>query len=187
MILLLIGPQGSGKGTEGKLLSEALNLPLIGVGELLRDTPTDHPKYALIKQQMQKGVLVDYETTAAIIKERVAMSDCTQGYILDGWLRVLDELDFFNPHPDVVLYFNIPLEESIKRIAGRRIKDNLVIREDDNEEVVLKRQEIFNKETIPVIDMYRKKGKLVEIDAVGTINDVHLRALKALEINQSKS
>ena len=187
MILLLIGPQGSGKGTEGKLLSEALNLPLIGVGELLRDTPTNHPKYPLIKQQMQKGLLVDYETTATIIKERIAMPDCAQGYILDGWLRVLDELNFFNPNFDFVLYFNIPLEESLKRIAGRRIKDNLVIREDDNEEVVLKRQQIFNKETIPVINMYRKNGKLVEIDAVGTINDVHLRALKALEISQSKS
>lgn len=208
MIILLIGPQGSGKGTEGKLLSEALSLPLIGVGELLRSIPSNHAKYSLVKQQMEKGILVDYETTALVIDERVAKPDCRNGYILDGWLRVLSELPLFDPNPDIVLYFNIPLEESIKRIAGRRVcestgeilnintsspeelakcKGRLLVRKDDTEETVFKRQAVFDEETLPVIKMYRDKGKLVEIDGLGSVQDVHLRVLKALEISRSKT
>lgn len=208
MIILLIGPQGSGKGTEGKLLSKALNLPLIGVGDLLRDISPDHTKYSMVKKQMEEGVLVDYETTAIVIKERIAKQDCINGYILDGWLRILDELQFFDPKPDVVLYFNIPLQESIKRIAGRRTcettgeilninsspldelekcKDHLITRKDDTEETVLLRQKVFDEETLPVIKMYRCQGNLIEIDGLGSVQDVHTRTLKALEISQSKT
>jgi adenylate kinase len=208
MIILLIGPQGSGKGTEGKLLSESLNLPLIGVGELLRNTPSNHPKYSLIMSQLKNGNLVDYESTAHVIKDRVALHDCINGYILDGWGRILDQLPFFDPNPDVVLYFNVPLEETIKRIAGRRIcettgevmnihssskedldrcKDHLIIRTDDTEEVVLKRQHKFDTETIPVVEYYKTKGKVVEVDGLGTVQEVHMRTLKALEINQLKN
>jgi adenylate kinase len=208
MIILLMGPQGSGKGTEGKLLSKALQLPLIGVGELLRQTSPSHPKYELISEQLRKGDLVDYATTAAVIRQRISQPDCANGYILDGWSRILEQNSHFDPNPDIVLYFSAPIEVTMRRILDRRVcettgeilnirtsspqdlercKDHLVMRSDDTEETVLKRQHKFDTETVPVLDMYRKQGKVIEIDGVGSADEVHGRVLKALEIRQSKT
>jgi len=84
MIILMMGPQACGKGTQGELLSKELNLPLIPVGQLLRDVPPTHPRYSEIQSQLQEGVLVSYDITAQVIKERIDESDCKNGYILDG-------------------------------------------------------------------------------------------------------
>ena len=89
MILQLIGPQACGKGTQGEYLSQRFGLPLVGVGDLLRDLPIDFPDHDKITAQMEAGGLVDYQMTAKVLEERVSRPDCKDGYILDGWGRAL--------------------------------------------------------------------------------------------------
>lgn len=188
MIILLMGPQGSGKGTVGEFLSQRLNIPLIDVGSLLRTVSLDHPKYEEITTAMKKGELVLSLVVASLIKERISQGDCVDGYILDGWGRNMENIQKFNPDPDKVVVLNISRDTSMKRISGRRIcdsdgksynintlpteelakcKGNLIQRPDDTEEAVNKRLDIYYSETAAVIEFFRKQGKVVEVDAEG--------------------
>ena len=89
MKLLMVGPQGSGKGTIGEMLSELLGVPLISVGETLRDLPTDHPKYNEVHDTISMGNLAPVEIVNGLLKERVSKTDCVNGFIFDGWARRL--------------------------------------------------------------------------------------------------
>jgi len=205
MKILLMGPQGSGKGTIGDLLSEKLNLPAISVGKLLRSLSKNHPCHDAIDKAMDAGELAPYKETSDIIRERVSELDCADGYILDGWARNMEQLQFFDPDFDCVLYIDISPETSIKRITGRRVCERdgftcniytlpskhegrcdvcggeLVQREDDTEEAARRRLEIFYLETVKVVDYYRSKGILLEIDGESTPEGVFRMALEALE------
>jgi adenylate kinase len=194
MIILLTGPQGSGKGTIGNLLAEYLNLPLIGAGKILRSLSEDHPKYEEVKIAVLKGYLAPQEIVAEILKERVSQEDCKNGYILDGWGREKRDLEFFNPPIDHVIVLEIPTEVSINRVLGRRICDSngktyniftqtpdklkectgkLLKRSDDkSESTVLKRLELYRLTTIPTIEAYKDFTKVSYIDATGTVNEV---------------
>lgn len=206
MIIMLMGPQACGKGTQGEMLSEKLGVPLIGMGDLLRGIPKNHPKYQQVQKEMKRGDLVDNEVTANLLKERVYREDCAKGYILDGWGRIEADLASFDPNPDKVVFISIPREETIRRISGRRIcqstgeviniytlgKDELakcpgplVQREDDTEDAVKTRLGIFNRDTIPVISKFRTQNKLLEVSGLGTPAEVFGRILKALEIGKS--
>jgi adenylate kinase len=203
MIIQLMGPQGCGKGTEGALLTEELGIPLFGPGELFRNLSEKSPYFKKAKDQTERGVLVDNDITAAILKERIAEPDCVHGYILDGYTRELEQLNFFDPHPDWVIYLNVPREVSLYRLSGRRTcdvdgeiyniytmsperlkmcKGKLIQREDDTEEAVRKRLEIFDRQTTPVLEKYRKDKILLEINGVGTPEQVHARVMSALEV-----
>ncbi len=185
MKILLMGPQGCGKGTIGKMLSEKLGLPLIEVGGLLRAASENNPNYKNLAEYLNKGKLAPYGLTADIIIEKIASLD-SAGYILDGWCRAMDELPYFDPKPDIVIVLNISRETSIKRITGRRICDsdgktyniytlpkdelekcagNLVQRADDTEEAVNQRLAIYYNETTQVIEYYKKQGKVLEVSA----------------------
>src|SRR3972149_1067835 len=120
MIIMLMGPQACGKGTQGELLSKKLNLSLVGVGDLLRAIPKNHPKYQLVQDEMKRGELANHEAVADLLKERVLRKDCADGYILDGWGRIEEQFKLFDPNPDKVIFINIPREETIRRISGRR-------------------------------------------------------------------
>lgn len=206
MKILMMGPQGSGKGTIGKMLSDALSVPTISVGQELRKVSVNSPYYEAINGAMEKGELAPYEETAEIIKERLSVPDCQGGYILDGWARNMDQLKYFNPDLDDVLYIDISKETSVKRISGRRIceKDGftcniytlppehndrcdkcggeLTQREDDTEEAVARRLQIFYNETMEVVEHYKKKGILHKIDGEGTPEEVFQDAMSALGI-----
>lgn len=185
MIIIILGPQASGKDTQGLKLQKEFNIPLIPVGDLLRKLPEDHPEYKNVRKAMNAGELVDYAVTAKVIKDRLSLPDCANGYILDGWGRIIEQFDFFDPDVDLAIYLNIPRAESLRRISGRRICEPtgeivniltmtpeeieacpgpLVQREDDKEEAVNRRLDIFEKETKPVIEWYRNQGKLIEVD-----------------------
>lgn len=196
MIFVMMGPQACGKGTQGRMLSDALGIPLVTNGEILRNLPLDHPMKKIVTTQMNKGELVDQKFVSTIIKERIAQPDCQKGYILDGWMRKFVDMDFFYPALDYVIYVTLPIEESIRRISGRRVceldgktynihtmspeeskycEGHLVQREDDTEAAIKKRLDIFYDETLKVINHFRQKGKVLEVDGMGTPGEVFQR------------
>jgi len=188
-----MGPQACGKGTQGRMLSATLGLPLVTNGEILRNLPEDHPQKKLISSQMNKGELVDQRFVAQIIKERIAKPDCANGYILDGWMRKDVDLDYFYPPLDYILYITLPREESVRRISGRRVcnldgktvnvltqnpeeyaycEGHMTQRPDDNEAAVNRRLDIFYTDTMHVIDQFREKNKVIEVSGLGSPEEV---------------
>lgn len=204
MKILLMGPQGSGKGTLGEMLSQRLGLPLISVGDILRAVPPDHPFYQELQEAMLKGVLAPSHRVAELLKERVLLEDCANGFIFDGWVRALEDLTHFDPGFDAVLNISVSRETSIKRISGRRIctsngktyniytlppellaecTGELIQRKDDTEEAVKARLDIYYTQTQEVLDYFSKNGLLREVNGEGTPAEVFELALRALGVN----
>jgi len=206
MKILFIGPPGSGKGTVGSLLSERLKIPIISVGKLLRSVDPRSPYYTDIKESMDRGDLAPNNIVGMILEKRVLEKDCLRGYILDGWARQLSDLGYFNPGFDLVLLLKISEEVSIRRITGRRecktdgsiynIYTNppkksgicdlcgapLVQRNDDKQEIVLKRLEDYKEKTLPSLEFYRKMGILTEVDGDRKPEEVFAEMVSALGI-----
>lgn len=206
MKILLMGPQGCGKGTIGDMLGAKLGYPVISAGQLLREMPESHPRYLEAKALMDQGKLAPFELLADLIIARVSLDDCKSGYILDGWARCMDNLKFFNPGFQKVIYLTISPETTIERLTNRRtcvqcgaiynIKTvtpkvagvcdlcggALAQRDDDKEEAIRARLKIFESETLPVIDYFKKQHVLVEINAEPAPEIVFNSVLKALII-----
>lgn len=196
MRILLIGPPASGKGTIGKLLSKKVHLPLVNVGVLLRSIPPESIWYQPVNDAMDKGDLVPNTIVGGYLKEYLTDSHYEKGYILDGWLRQIEDLNKFDPKPDIVLHLNISESTSKDRILNRRvceqhghtynlkyfppkIKDicdidgsKLIKREDDTLKVLQQRWKIYNDLTKVVLEHYRKQGILLEIDANNKVSSV---------------
>ncbi|GIW69555.1 MAG: adenylate kinase [Patescibacteria group bacterium] len=196
MKILLIGPIGSGKGTQGEMLSEYLHLPLISVGQVLRDLSPDHPWFGEINKAMLAGNPAPQDKVASLLKEIVAGKEFERGYIMDGWGRALEDWQYFDPDYDKVIVINVSPETSVSRLSTRRTCEScgavynivskppkvegvcdrcggvLKQREDDTEEAVKRRLEIYNNETVKTIDRFRSEGKLIEVDGEGTAEEV---------------
>ncbi len=209
MKIMLVGPPASGKGTVGALLSLKLGIPIFSVGELLREIPQTSIFYKPVHDSMDKGELVPDSILAGFIREELKDGKYQEGFILDGWMRNMKQKDSFDPEADSVIFINVSPETSIKRISGRRFcpkdefscniytlppKDTnrcdicggeLLQRADDREEVVKKRLELFKKETRPVVDYYRGRSNLIEVDGEGTPEEVLNLILTALEKRDS--
>jgi adenylate kinase len=205
MIILFIGPPASGKGTISRLLSSQLDLPLVSTSKLLREIPPDSSWYKPVRDAMDKGLLAPNDLVGKILEEEISNSRYENGYILDGWIRQLSDLEHFNPHPDKVIYLDLDKETSKKRVLGRRIckKEGhiynltshppkkpgicdfdgspLMTRHDDNAEVFKKRYQEFLSKTVPTIKFYQKAGKLIKIDAYGRPEQVFARVLSSLK------
>ncbi len=208
MKILLMGPPASGKGTIGALLSEKLNLPIFSVGALLREIPETSIFYIPLRESMDRGELAPDSITAGVIREELKDPKYVAGYILDGWMRDMKQMEAFDPDPNYVIFINVSTETSIKRISGRRYcpadgfscniytlpsedpnhcekcTGELVQREDDKEEVVKTRLDLYERETKPVIEYFRNKGILVEVNGEGTpeeVLDLALSSLKSLK------
>jgi len=204
MKILLIGPPGSGKGTVGEKLSKKLHIPLVSVGELLRDIPETNTIKKTVDEIMEKGELVPQEIVAQTLMEETSKESARNGFIFDGWGRKMEDLRYFDPDFDKVIYLKISPETSFKRISARRTCENcdavynlisvppkkdgvcdycggkLVKRDDESEETTKRRLNIFDEETKETIEYFRKNGKLVEIDGEGTPEEVFDLAIKAI-------
>jgi len=177
MKLVLIGVQGSGKSTQGNLLSQQLGIPYFSTGHIFRQLAKEKTKLGLyIKTVINTGMLVPDEKTIEIVNAYLERPEYRKGYILDGFPRTIAQAEKFVNNVDRVIYLEIPDKDAIYRLVYR----NTQIREDETIPAIKKRIESFKKFTIPVLDYYRREKKLIEIDGTQTIAKVNQQILKSL-------
>lgn len=164
--IFFIGSQGSGKSTQAKLLSQFLKIPVIATGDIFRSLAKKGDKLGKrVKQDLDEGKLVDDETTAQIVDERVRKPDCQKGFIMDGYPRTLDQIKLFDPGFDKVFYLKLSDEEATKRLLKRG-------REDDTPALIAERLKAYHKQTDPILDYYQNKGLLEVIGGKGAIKQI---------------
>lgn len=203
MNIVLFGPPGSGKGTQAKMLAEKYNIPHISTGDILRENLKNKTKLGLeAKAYMDKGELVPDDVLIGIIKDRLLQPDCTSGFLLDGYPRTVPQADALSrilnemdKKLDVVLNIDVPDDELIKRLSGRRMcpcgasyhvlfnppkqegicdlcGTPLYHRDDDQEEAIMNRLDVYKTQTQPLIDYYTKKGLIVTVNGTAGISEV---------------
>ncbi|MFE9096014.1 adenylate kinase [Streptomyces sp. NPDC007264] len=213
MRIVLVGPPGAGKGTQAAFLAKNLSIPHISTGDLFRANISQQTELGkLAKSYMDAGNLVPDEVTIAMAKDRMEQPDAEHGFLLDGFPRnvsqaqALDEtLGTEGMKLDAVLDLEVPEDEVVKRIAGRRVCRNesahvfhvaykapkqegvcdlcggeLYQRDDDSEDTVRKRLEVYHTQTEPIIDYYKAQGLVVTISALGKVDEITERAMEAL-------
>jgi adenylate kinase len=205
--LVIFGPPSAGKGTQAQKLSKKYGIPQVATGDLLRKAVADKTPLGLkVKSVLDQGKLGPDDLIVQLIKERVAKPDCKNGYLLDGFPRTMGqakELEMMTSI-DLVLNIVVDFEALVERAVGRRtcpkcsavyhIKFNppmnegicekcgskLIQRDDDKEETVRNRLKVYMEQTAPLIEYYRKKGKLVDIDGSGGIDAVFAQMVDAI-------
>ncbi len=183
--LLIIGPQGSGKGTQGQRIAETFRIQAVSTGDVFRANVKEGTPLGLqVKAIIDAGDLVPDELTGAIVRDRLSQDDAAAGFLLDGYPRNLGQvgdLDAFLDERDEpltgVIELSVPREESIRRIAQRAAEQG---RTDDNDESIAKRLAIYESETAPILEVYRERGVAFEIDGIGTLDEVFERIITAL-------
>lgn len=184
--LLIVGPQGSGKGTQGIRIADAYGIPAISTGDMFRAAVASGSDLGnQVTEIMQSGNLVSDELTSAVVRDRLTQADAAQGFLLDGYPRNVGQvadLDAFlagrGEQLDAVIELVVPREESIERLTLRAAEQG---RADDTEEAIANRLAIYERETAPILDVYRERGIAVEIDGVGTLDEITDRLIAALE------
>lgn len=205
--LVLLGPPGAGKGTQAARLAERLGVPHMASGDLFRDHQQRGTELGrLARAYMDRGELVPDEVTIGMVKEWLRDHAQGDGFLLDGFPRTLAQAQALEEMGvDKVLYIRVAQEELVRRLAGRLVcrrcqapyhrefspprEDNrcdrcggeLYQRPDDRPEAVRRRVEVYMEETAPLVEYYRKAGKLVEVDGGGSIEEVGRALLKAVE------
>ncbi len=174
--VLLIGSQGSGKSTQAKLLSQFLKVPLVSTGDIFRNLSNqDTDQGKSVKQILDEGRLINDETTSKIVQERLKKEDCKNGFIMDGYPRNIVQLKTFDPNFNKVFYLKVAEDVVLERLLKRG-------REDDSEELIRTRLGLYYLQTQPLLEYYKNKGILVEIDGVGEVDAIQ----KRLRSNLSK-
>lgn len=168
--ILFIGPQGSGKSTQAKLLAEYLKIPVISTGDIFREMA---PANEWIRKILSEGKLVDDQSTSKVVEKRLREKDCRRGFILDGYPRNLAQIRLFDPKFDLVVYLSIPMEQVIQRLMKRE-------REDDSRESIESRLDLYFQQTAALLDYYRNLGILHEIDGAGEIEKIQNEIQKYL-------
>ncbi len=179
--IIIIGPQGSGKSSQAQLLAEKLSLPHISTGEICRKIAAQDSAFGKkISQIMVSGALVGDEDMFLIIEKSVPK----RGFVAEGFPRTLYQAQNLPLEIDKVVYIKVPDAECEKRILkGTMIGGKGVDRgkrADDTPEIVAKRLALFHQETEPVLEYFRQKGLLVEVDGMGSIDDVFARILRSI-------
>lgn len=186
MRIVLLGAPGSGKGTQAAILTEALAVPHISTGVLLRQAVADQTELGKQAQDiMERGELVPDPLMLALIKERLNQADAKPGFILDGYPRnlsqaealdkVLDELAAPVEH---AVFIDVDPEQIVARLEKRA---ELEKRSDDTPEVVRNRLRVYQQQTAPVVDYYRQQGKLHGLNGSGSIDEINARIMAALK------
>lgn len=180
MKIVLIGIQGSGKSTQGNLLSEKLKVPYLSTGHIFRELAKEHtPHGRYIKEVMNAGFLVPDDKTIQIVNEYLARPEYQKGYILDGFPRTIHQAESFTEHLDHVIYLKVSDKEALWRLAFRE-GEGAEQREDETVIAIRKRIELFHEKTQPVLAFYKKHHKLVEVNGEQTIEEIHKEIMKHL-------
>ena len=186
MRLLIMGPPGAGKGTQARRVSEHYGIPAISTGDIFRAMKTSEtPLARQLRAIMESGGLVSDEITNAIVAERLTQPDCAAGFLLDGYPRTLQQVealeDFLattGESLDAVISLQADVDEVVDRLLKRAQIEG---REDDTADTIRRRQLIFAQETEPLLEVYRSRGLLVEVDGLGGIEEVSARLFAALD------
>ncbi|HTQ80755.1 MAG TPA: adenylate kinase [Thermoanaerobaculia bacterium] len=182
--IVLLGPPGSGKGTQAAILAGQLGVPAISTGDMLREAVAAGSELGQkVEGIMAAGLLVDDETMAAVVRERLARCGQDGGFLLDGYPRTLPQAETLAgilsgtaSRLDAVLFVDVPEDELVRRAVARQ-------REDDREEVVRERLRVYREKTAPLIGYYRGLGLLREIDGYRPIDEVSRQMLTALGLS----
>lgn len=175
--LVLIGIQGSGKSTQGNLLSKQLDIPYLSTGHILRQLAKEKTKLGqYIKLMINSGLLVPDDKMIEIVNQYLKRPEYKKGYILDGFPRTLNQAKLFYNNVYKVIYLDIPEKEAIYRLVYRNSEG----REDETIPAIKKRIEQFKKFTLPVLKYYQDQKKLIEIDGTKSIEEVNQEILKNL-------
>jgi len=185
MRLLFMGPPGAGKGTQAKVIADRYGIPAISTGDIFRANVSQGTPLGIeAKHYMDAGEYVPDEVTNRMVRDRIDQPDAVTGFLLDGYPRTLaqvEELDgmikFTGHELDAVVVLTADSEELIGRLLNRA---RLEGRADDTEAVIRRRQEIYQEETEPLIDVYRDRGLLLEVDGMGEVDEISARILEAL-------
>ena len=205
MKIIFLGAPGSGKGTHATRVKTELGVPHISTGDIFRENiKGGTPLGVLAKSYIDKGALVPDDVVISIVEDRLAREDCKNGFILDGFPRTIYQAEALKKIADIDVVINLVVDDEaiVKRVAGRRIcrcgetynvaflngkttcakcGGELYQREDDKEETVKSRLEVYHKETAPLIDYYRKEGLLKDVDGSQGIDAVYADIMKVLE------
>lgn len=213
MRLILLGAPGAGKGTQAQFITEAFGIPQISTGDMLRAAVKAQSELGMqAKEVMDAGGLVSDEIIIGLVKERITQPDCREGFLFDGFPRTIPQAQAMvdaGVDIDHVVEINVDDEEIVQRMSGRRVHpgsgrvyhiehnppktpgqddvtgEPLVQREDDREETVRKRLEVYQSQTRPLVDFYRNmQGDAApayhRVEGVGSVDDIRQRVLAAL-------
>ena len=217
MRLILLGPPGAGKGTQANFITQEFNIPQIATGDMLRAAIIEQTPLGLAaKVVMDRGDLVSDYIIIGLVKERLQADDCKNGYLFDGFPRTIPQADALKESGvalDYVVEIDVPAEDIIERISGRRVHpasgrsyhvtfnppqqegiddvtgEPLVQRDDDKEETVRNRLEVYQNQTRPLVDYYSKWAaendpkapKYIRIKGVGKVEDITKQIIDALK------
>ena len=214
MRVILLGAPGAGKGTQAQFICQRFGIPQISTGDMLRAAVKAGTELGLqVKEVMDNGGLVSDELIIGLIRERITQADCANGFLLDGFPRTIPQAEALveaNIAIDHVLEIAVEDEEIVGRISGRRVHpgsgrtyhlehnppkqeglddvtgDALIQREDDKEETVRKRLQVYHTQTKPLVDFYRNLSaangtpKCSRVEGVGSVEEITARVLSAL-------
>jgi len=186
MQLVIMGPPGAGKGTQATLISEHYGIPAISTGDMFRAMKTaDTPLARQVREIMESGGYVSDDITNAIVADRLAHEDCKRGFLLDGYPRTLQQVQTLDDYLaesqrplNAVISLVADVEEVVARLLRRALIDG---RSDDNEETIRVRLQVYAEQTEPLLEVYRSRGLLVEVDGHGEVQEVSERIFAALE------
>lgn len=173
----MIGIQGAGKSTQGNLLSEKLHIPYLSTGHIFREMSKEKTSLGrYIKEVINAGYLIPDEKTLQIVSEYLKREEYESGYIMDGFPRTLKQAEAFVNGIDKVIYLKVSDKEALWRLSYR----NGEVRQDETLMAIRKRIGLFHELTEPVLDYYRKKGQLIEIDGEKSIEEIHREIMEKL-------
>ena len=216
MRLILLGPPAAGKGTQAAFICERFGIPQVSTGDMLRTAIKDgRPLGIAAKKVMDAGSLVSDDIIVALVKERLTQPDCAKGFLFDGFPRTIPQAEAMKDagvNIDVVLEIDVPDEAIIERMSGRRVHlasgrtyhvkynppkvegrddvtgEPLIQRDDDQEETVRKRLQVYHRQTRPLVEYYSnwaaggdaRAPRYARIDGTGTVEQITARAMAAL-------
>jgi len=182
--LLIVGPPGAGKGTQAARIAERFGIPTISTGDIFRANIANETELGKrVKQIVDAGDYVPDSLTNELVTDRLSEADATTGFLLDGYPRTPDQVRYLDTlleshgHKlDAVLRLVADQEEIVRRLQKRAVEQG---RADDSEDAIRHRQEVYQRETAPVLEMFREQGLLIEVDGLGSVDEVSDRIWSA--------
>lgn len=186
MRLILMGPPGAGKGTQATFVAQHYSIPAISTGDIFRANVSEGtPLGKEAQRYMDAGEYVPDDVTNKMVRNRIDEPDAEGGFLLDGYPRTVaqvEELDGMIKHTghrlDAAVVLTVDEEEIVQRLLQRAQTDG---RADDTEEVIRRRQEVYAEQTAPLIETYRERGILREVDGLGEVEEITRRIFAALD------